>query len=75
MVAVRPRRAGLALLAIAILLALLPVAGVHDLFGWSPRFLALCVSTLAAPLLIAAALLRARYVRMMAHEGGARRLP
>jgi peptidoglycan/LPS O-acetylase OafA/YrhL len=75
MVAARPRRIGLALLAAAMLLAILPLAGVHSLGGWSPRFLALCVVVVAAPFLIAAAWLRRRYLRSLTHEGGSHRIP
>ncbi|QUT06003.1 hypothetical protein KFK14_00370 [Sphingobium phenoxybenzoativorans] len=61
MVAVRPRRVGLLLLGVAMILAALPLSGVHSLLGWSPRFLALGAVALATPFLVAAALLRGRY--------------
>ncbi len=63
MVAVRPRRAGMILLAGGIGLMLLPLAGVHDLGGWSPRFLGLLPVALSIPFLIAARVLRGRWVR------------
>lgn len=61
MVAVRPRRVGLLLLGAGMILAALPLSGVHSLFGWSPRFLALGAVALATPFLVVAALLRGRY--------------
>lgn len=74
MVAVRPRRVGLTLLAAAMLLLALPLAGVHSLLGWSPRFLAIAATVLAIPFLVAAQRLRARY---RAHRlgGGAPHTP
>jgi hypothetical protein len=63
MVAVRPRRAGLLLLGAGMILAALPLSGVHSLFGWSPRFLALGAVAAAAPFLIAATWLRGRHHR------------
>ncbi len=64
MVAVRPRRWGLWLLTIGILLMLMPAAmGVHSLLGWSPLFLELVACALAAPLLVASVVLRRRYHR------------
>ncbi len=68
MVAVRPRRAGLWLLAAAMLLFALPFAGVHSLGGWSPQFLALAAAALAAPLLAASVILRRRYVERRLQE-------
>lgn len=71
MVAVRPRRVALWLVAAAMLLFALPLAGVHSLGGWSPRFLALGAAALATPLLIATVLLRRRYVeRRLSGEAG-----
>jgi hypothetical protein len=63
MVAVRPRRVGLLLLAVAMLLILLPIGGVHSLMGWSPRFLGTIALAAALPFLIAASWLRGRYHR------------
>ncbi len=63
MVAVRPRRAGLLLLAMGMLLALLPLAGIHSVLGWSPRFLGLGAVLLSVPFLIVATVLRGRYQR------------
>ncbi len=63
MVAVRPRRWGLWLLTVGVLLILTPGAlGVHDLMGWSPRFLGMVVASLSAPFLIASVILRRRYL-------------
>jgi hypothetical protein len=63
MVAVRPRRVGLALLGAGMLLILLPLAGIHSMLGWSPGFVGLIVVALSMPFLIAAAWLRGRYHR------------
>lgn len=63
MVAVRPRRAGMILLAVGIGTMLLPLAGVHDVGGWSPRVLGLVPVALSIPFLIAARILRGRWVR------------
>jgi drug/metabolite transporter (DMT)-like permease len=63
MVAVRPRRWGLWLLTIGVLLIVMPGAlGVHDLMGWSPRFLGIVVALLSVPFLAVAAVLRRRYL-------------
>lgn len=70
MVAVRPRRVGLVLLAVAMMLGAMPFGGMHSLWGWSPRFLALCAVALAVPFLIAATLLRRRYKRQIMNAGG-----
>lgn len=75
MVAARPRRMGLALLAASMLLAVLPLAGVHSVGGLSPRFLALCVLGLAVPFLVVGAWLRKRYLRSLTHEGDPHRIP
>ncbi|QGP80323.1 hypothetical protein GL174_12325 [Sphingobium sp. CAP-1] len=62
MVAVRPRRWGLWLLAIGALLLIAPSAfGIHSLLGWSPVWPGLIACLIALPLLIAAALLRRSY--------------
>jgi hypothetical protein len=74
MVAARPRRVGLLLLGLGMLLALLPLAGVHSLIGWSPRFLGLGVVAVAVPFLITATVLRGRYHRRRA-SAEARHLP
>lgn len=63
MIAARPRRVGLALLGAGMLLILLPLAGIHSLFGWSPGFVGLIAVALSTPFLIAAAWLRRRYLR------------
>ncbi|MET0370528.1 MAG: hypothetical protein ABW039_04025 [Sphingobium sp.] len=63
MVAVRPRRWGLWLLALGGLLLMLPWMGVHDLLGWSPSVLGMIAGVVAMPLLVAGVLLRARYNR------------
>lgn len=64
MVAVRPRRWGLWLLTLGILLMLLPGAtGVHSIGGWSPRFLGLIAAALAIPLLVMSVILKRRYHR------------
>ncbi|CAN5424126.1 hypothetical protein BH10PSE12_BH10PSE12_29110 [soil metagenome] len=64
MIAVRPRRIGMALLALGLLLLVLPMAvDVHSIGGWSPRFLGLVLVALALPFLIAATWLRGRYHR------------
>ncbi len=64
MVAVRPRRYGLWLLAVGMMLIVMPSAlDVHSLMGWSPRFLGLSACLAALPLLVMAAVLRARYRR------------
>lgn len=74
MVAVRPRRIGLWLLAAGILLLLLPmVADVHDIAGYSPRFLGLALAAAATPFLIISVWLRGRYHRHRL-AGGAPRL-
>jgi hypothetical protein len=74
MVAVRPRRYGLWLLALGLLLMLLPMlTGVHSLFGWSPRVLGLGACLASLPLLIAGVLLRTRYHRT--RMKGEHRLP
>lgn len=72
MVAVRPRRYGLWLLTLGMLLVILPSAfGVHSIFGWSPLLLGLAASLTALPLLVAGALLRRRYRRArMTDRGG-----
>lgn len=64
MVAVRPRRWGMWLLTAGFLLLLTPSAlDVHSLFGlWPPMLGAGCIMV-AAPLLIASALLKRRYTR------------
>ena len=62
MVAVRPRRAGLALLGAAMVLIALPFAGVHSIGGLGPQFLAVVAVALATPLLVASIILRRRYV-------------
>jgi hypothetical protein len=62
MVAVRPRRWGLWLLALGLLLVLLPGAtGIHDIGGWSPRFLGLVAAALSVPPLVASVWLKRRY--------------
>ena len=64
MVAVRPRRWGLWLLALGALLLILPSAfGVHSLMGWSPMLLGLIACAAAMPLLVAGAVLRRRYLK------------
>lgn len=64
MVAIRPRRWGLWLLTLGILLMLLPAAtGIHSIGGWSPRFLGLVAGTLAVPLLGISIWLKRRYLR------------
>lgn len=64
MVAVRPRRWGLRLLAMGLLLMLLPGAtGLHSIGGWSPRFLGLVCVALAVPLLVISVVLKRRYRR------------
>ncbi|MEJ7926773.1 hypothetical protein WG908_08410 [Sphingobium sp. AN641] len=64
MVAVRPRRWGLWLLTAGVLLMLAPGAlGVHDLWGWSPRFLGLVLAAPAVPLLALSVVLKRRYRR------------
>lgn len=64
MVAVRPRRWGLWLLTAGVLLMLTPGAlGVHDLLGWSPRFLGLGLAVCAVPLLAISLVLKRRYRR------------
>lgn len=64
MVAVRPRRWGLRLLAVGALLLIAPSAfGIHSLLGWSPVWPGLTACLIAVPLLIAGALLRRRYGR------------
>ena len=60
----------LALLAAAILLGAMPFGGMHSLWGWSPRFLALCAVALAVPFLFVATLLRRRYKRQIMNAGG-----
>lgn len=75
MVAVRPRRAGLVLLAMGLLLIVLPLAlDVHSIGGWSPRFLGLLLLVTAMPPLIVAAWRRGRYHRHR-QSGGAPHLP
>jgi hypothetical protein len=61
MVAVRPRRVGLLLLGIGMLLTLLPLSGVHSIAGWSPRFVGLVAVAASLPFLIAAAWLKRQY--------------
>ncbi|HEX7781765.1 MAG TPA: hypothetical protein VF509_03060 [Sphingobium sp.] len=68
MVAVRPRRLGLLLLGAGMVLAVLPLSGVHSLFGFSPGFLAVAAAGLATPFLIAAVLLRGKYHRRRLSE-------
>lgn len=64
MVAVRPRRWGLWLLAIGTLLLIMPTAfGLHSLFGWSPVWPGLLACMTALPLLVTGAVLRRRYRR------------
>ncbi|MGC4250972.1 MAG: hypothetical protein QM605_05730 [Sphingobium sp.] len=65
MVAVRPRRYGLWLLTIGMLLIVMPSAlGIYSLFGLWPPFLGVAAMLLAAPLLVAGVVLRQRYRRM-----------
>lgn len=72
MVAVRPRRWGLWLLTLGILLMLLPGAtGLHSIGGWSPRFLGLAVGMLGVPPLAASVWLKRRYLRRRAGAGAA----
>ncbi|NWK96758.1 hypothetical protein DM806_14025 [Sphingobium lactosutens] len=72
MVAVRPRRWGLWLLAIGALLLIAPSAlDIHSLLGWSPVWLGLVACLAALPLLIAGAVLRRRYRRGRLTIGGA----
>lgn len=73
MVAIRPRRISMALLAIGIALMLLPLAGVHDLSGWSPRFLGLIGMVASLPFLIVAQRRRGAYARQ--HRGEKPHLP
>lgn len=71
MVAVRPRRWGLWLLAIGALLLVMPSAlDIHSLFGWSPFWPGLIACLAALPLLVAAAVLRRRYRRGRLTTGG-----
>ncbi|WP_066518030.1 hypothetical protein [Sphingobium cloacae] len=65
MVAVRPRRYGLWLLTIGMLLIVMPSAlGIYSLFGLWPPFLGAAAMLSSAPLLIAGVALRRRYRRM-----------
>lgn len=69
MVAVRPRRWGLWLLTLGIVLLLLPGAtGLHSIGGWSPRFLGLIAGALSLPLLAISVVLKRRYHRQ--RQGG-----
>ncbi|WP_414712590.1 hypothetical protein [Sphingobium sp.] len=71
MVAVRPRRWGLWLLAIGALLLIAPSAlDIHSLLGWSPVWLGLVACFAALPLLITAAVLRRRHRRGRLKIGG-----
>lgn len=71
MVAVRPRRWGLWLLAIGALLLIAPSAfGLHSLMGWSPVWLGLIACLAALPLLVAGAVLRRRYRKGRMMEWG-----
>lgn len=64
MVAVRPRRWGLWLLTIGLMLMLAPAAwGIHSLWGWSPLFLGMAAACVSVPLLAASIWLRRRYAR------------
>ncbi|MDI1295288.1 MAG: hypothetical protein PSY12_05300 [bacterium] len=64
MVAIRPRRYGLWLLAIGFLLMMAPAAfGIHSILGWSPTVLGMIAGLAALPFLVAATLLRRRYLR------------
>jgi len=61
---VRPRRWGLWLLTLGVLLLILPSAfGVHSLMGWSPMLLGLVACAASLPLLVAGAVLRRRYLK------------
>lgn len=71
MVAVRPRRWGLWLLAAGALMMVLPSAlDIHSLGGWSPSVIGLALIAVAVPLLIGAAILRRRYRRGLLMIGG-----
>lgn len=61
MVAVRPRRAGLMLLMLGLLLICLPLADIHSIGGLSPMFLGVGAVAASVPLLVAGVLLRRRY--------------
>jgi hypothetical protein len=64
MVAVRPRRWGLWLLATGLLVWVMPSAlGVHALFGWSPSLIGIVLTLAALPLLTIAAVRRRRFAR------------
>jgi branched-subunit amino acid permease len=68
MVAVRPRRWGLWLLTLGLMLMLLPGAtGLHSIGGWSPRFLGLIAGALSLPLLTISVILKRRYHRQRYH--------
>lgn len=51
-VAVKSRRAGLLLLVAGLMVGLLPIMGVHDIAGWSPRFLAMMLVVPGAVMLL-----------------------
>lgn len=64
MVAVRPRRWGLWLLALGCLLMVLPSAfDIHNIAGWSPTFLGMIAALAAVPLLAISMARRSRYHR------------
>jgi len=64
MVAVRPRRWGLWLLALGCLLLVLPSAfDIHNLAGWSPSLLGMILGLAAVPLLVISMARRSRYHR------------